>query len=1020
MSCFKSGYNNVHLFEQEDGTDGLYKNQIGAIGAALAHFSIKNDPALITMPTGTGKTAVMIVLAYTLKAEKVLVVTPSQLVREQIANTFRDPKVLVDKKIVPGGRKLPKVYELVNIIEDAKEWKRILKEYDVIVAIPGTLNKIPDLSTTVGPKSFDIVFVDEAHHSRANSWINILEAFSHAKQLLLTATPFRRDKKDIQARLIYNYPLRQAYEDGLFSKINFVPVKTQLFNTPDDKNIAIAKKADEVYKGRAHQEHRIIIRTDRKAEADLLHDIYSNHTSLNLVVVHSKLSSSTIKSRIKQLTNGEIDGVICVDMMGEGYDFPALKIAAVHIPHKSLAITLQFVGRISRTNTAEGNVATLIAGEHEFKIESHQLYKDDTKDWSILLPDLHKMKIQKTEDEQEFFDSFEDISEPTQTLALQYEEPIAVEDDDLLPFFHAKVYKVIPPLGYPSRENDIEFELIDIHKSINFAGTDALSNPVVRHHHVSQTQGVAVHIVAELKTPSWYIKDDLLKDIQNEFFVIYFDRDNFLLFICASIKETELYEHIAEQYLGEGVIHDMVHLPHLKRVQAGWSEPKLYNLGLKSRKNKGNSESYKQIMGSQAQEGVSPSDKYSYTRGHSFGGGYDTVLKKNVILGITSSSKVWSLDEKKIKYFVEWCAELARKIGDPEMDKLALPLSDLDAGTVVDEFPDVPVFFADWDAKQYYHNTKVVFVDADGEAAETSPIFACEINVVSQSKTLTVLSVSKNGIECRLNYTLKPKAKFEYAQDTLYKIAVTRGAHFGSTATFLAIVNETPINLFYQNLSKLDGKVLFEFNKEKLRTINIDHIKSHTWPANVALKKEFYTSSEITANKISGNKALSIHDYIIELAKREYDVVFYDHGSLEIADVIGLKKGKAQFWHCKKQDGDQPRCSVDDIYEVCGQAVKSVNWANRNLLIKQMYDRADNNNSSKKLKKGTLQELKTILESFDNPIIPVEITIVQPGLKTSGLDTNQQKAFESIKLLLSGGESFLQDVSSCTLSVLAS
>ena len=1020
MNCFKSGYNNVHLFEQTDGTDGLYKNQIGAIGAALSHFSIKNDPALITMPTGTGKTAVMIVLAYALKAEKVLVVTPSQLVREQIANSFRNQKVLVDKKIVPGGRKLPKVYELINIIEDAKEWERILKEYDVIVAIPGTLNKITDLSSTVGSKAFDLVFVDEAHHSRANSWITILETFSAAKQLLLTATPFRRDKKDIQARLIYNYPLKQAYEDGLFSKINFVPVKTQLFNTPEDKNIAIAKKADEVYKGRAHQEHRIIVRTDRKAQADLLHDIYSNHTTLNLVVVHSKLSSSTIKSRIKQLTNGEIDGVICVDMMGEGYDFPALKIAAVHIPHKSLAITLQFVGRISRTNTAEGNVATLIAGEHEFKIESHQLYKDDTKDWSVILPDLHKLKIQKTEDEQEFFDSFEDISEPTPPLALQYEEPINVEDDDLLPFFHAKVYKVIPPPGYLSRENDDEFELIDIHKTINFAGTDSLSNPFIRHHHVSQTHGVAIHIVAELKTPSWYIKDDLLKDVKNEFFVIYFDKDNSLLFICATVKETELYEHIAEQYLGEGVIHDMVHLPHLKRALAGWLEPKMYNLGLKSRKNKGNSESYKQIMGSQAQAGVLPSDKYSYTRGHSFGGAYDTVLKRNVILGITSSSKVWSLDEKKIKYFVEWCAELARKIGDPEMDKLTLLLSDLDSGTIVDEFPNVPVFFADWDAKQYYHDTKVVFVDADGEAVETSPVFACEINVVSQSKTLTVLSVSKNGIECRLNYTLMPKAKFEYAHDTLFKIAVTRGAHFGSTSTFLAIINETPINLFYQNLSKLDGKVLFEFNKEKLRTINIDRIKSHTWPANVDIKKEFYTPTQLAANKISGKNDLSIHDYIIELAKKEYDVVFYDHGSLEIADVIGLKKGKAQFWHCKKQDGDRPRCSVDDIYEVCGQAVKSVNWANRNLLVKQMYDRADNNNSNEKLKKGTLQDLKAILESFDNPIIPVEITIVQPGLKTNGFDTNQQKAFESIKLLLSGGESFLQDVSSCTLSVLAS
>lgn len=42
--------------------------------------------------------------------------------------------------------------------------------------------------------------------------------------------------------------------------------------------------------------------------------------------------------------------MICVDMLGEGFDFPNLKIAAIHEPHKSLASTLQFIGRFARTN----------------------------------------------------------------------------------------------------------------------------------------------------------------------------------------------------------------------------------------------------------------------------------------------------------------------------------------------------------------------------------------------------------------------------------------------------------------------------------------------------------------------------------------------------------------------------------------------------------------------------------------------------------------------------------------------
>lgn len=183
MNCFEKGYNQVRLFEQKNGKQGLYDNQLGAIGAAMAHFTVKSEPALITMPTGTGKTAVMVILAYALRARKILVITPSQLVREQIAENFRNPKVLVEKKIIPGGSKLPKVFELNKVVDDKGEWTSILKQNDVVVAIPGTLNKITNLHATIGKDAFDIVFVDEAHHSRAQSWVHILDAFSSAKQL---------------------------------------------------------------------------------------------------------------------------------------------------------------------------------------------------------------------------------------------------------------------------------------------------------------------------------------------------------------------------------------------------------------------------------------------------------------------------------------------------------------------------------------------------------------------------------------------------------------------------------------------------------------------------------------------------------------------------------------------------------------------------------------------------------------------------------------------------------------------
>ena len=48
-------------------------------------------------------------------------------------------------------------------------------------------------------------------------------------------------------------------------------------------------------------------------------------------------------------------------MLGEGFDFPNLKIAAIHSPHKSLVSTLQFIGRFARTNAENIGTAKFIA-----------------------------------------------------------------------------------------------------------------------------------------------------------------------------------------------------------------------------------------------------------------------------------------------------------------------------------------------------------------------------------------------------------------------------------------------------------------------------------------------------------------------------------------------------------------------------------------------------------------------------------------------------------------------------------
>lgn len=1025
MSAFEDAYPTFQLRECTASNKGLRPNQVGAIGAVLAHYSVRNEAALVSMPTGTGKTAVMIGLCYALRAKKVLVVTPSQLVRKQIAKHFSRPKDLIDNEILPADVSLPRVYALLGVVDTRSEWDEILKNHDVVVAIPSTLNKISALSATLPADAFDLILVDEAHHSRAKSWTNLLEHFRLVKRVLLTATAFRNDKKDIKARLVYNFPLKLAYERGLFSKIQYIPVDTRSIPEQLDRDIAIAQETGKVFEAHKHFGHKIIIRTDSKKRAVELKKIYDEQTPLKLQFISSDLQASTIDKRIGLLEAGEADGVICVDMMGEGYDYPALKIAAIHAPHKSLAITLQFVGRIARTNVAEAKVAKVVAGMHDFEIESVQLFKD-TRDWAAILPDLHEAKTGQTEAEQEFFDTLTQASEPDPSYVVETEEALAVADADLRPFYHTKVYKVHAYPAVPDEDGALP-DVVDLNAVPDFDALACMSQVVLRHHHVSLDFRTAVFVLSELIKPSWYTVDDSLKDVKNTLLLVYFDSSNSLLFICSSLKDNELYKAVASCFvISEAAYYEALSLPLLKRILAGWTNPKFYNIGMRSRKTRGSSESYRQLMGSTAQKSLNRTDALNYTRGHSFGEAHDEVLNRNMLLGISTGSKVWSIVDGKMNELINWLNHLGRKIGDPEMDKLASPLEELDCGRDIDSFPvstSNALLLADWDGQLYNRETRVTFLDTTDQPVATELLISCGLKVLHRECTADQLAfeVRKGLLSVKLLYFITPNIRFEYAGDTSHTLSLMQGNVQSKKRTFLHLLEEAPVNFYFEDMSKLIGRTIMDFNLDDIKTLPAHAIQSIDWAREqVNINKEFYTPADLTFNTANGETRPSIHGYIIELAKQEFDAVYYDHASLEVADVLAFSPSKIRFYHCKKQDGYVPRCTVDDIYEVCGQAVKSAVWTNRRLLQRQLVQRNGNGETGGRVKKGSLTSIKDILDTYDNPNLPVEIVIVHPGLKTSNFIGNQADSFERIRFLLSGASAYLESIGMSTLSVMAS
>jgi len=134
--------------------------------------------------------------------------------------------------------------------------------------------------------------------------------------------------------------------------------------------------------------HLIMARCANIVRAKTIYKIYETIApELNPVMVHTDEDDSV--SSLDSLRSSQSRIVVCVNMLGEGFDLPQLKIAAVHDTHKSLAVLLQFTGRFTRSAGANIGDATVVANIADQDVSSalERLYSEDA-DWNQLLSEF--------------------------------------------------------------------------------------------------------------------------------------------------------------------------------------------------------------------------------------------------------------------------------------------------------------------------------------------------------------------------------------------------------------------------------------------------------------------------------------------------------------------------------------------------------------------------------------------------------------------------------------------------------
>jgi hypothetical protein len=199
------------------------------------------------------------------------------------------------------------------------------------------------------------------------------------------------------------------------------------------------------------------------------------------------------------------------------------------------------------------------------------------------------------------------------------------------------------------------------------------------------------------------------------------------------------------------------------------------------------------------------------------------------------------------------------------------------------------------------------------------------------------------------------------------------------------LYGETP-SIWFANGDYMEGNSYYEL-KNIIQPFSSDNIIDNWDWLGVDLNVE--------SQDYNPKKTNSIQYYVIEKLKQSnYDIIFDDDGSGEISDVITLKKEAdkivVELYHLKYAIDGKTSNQIKNLYEVCGQVQKSVNWKfKKSKEILEHILRRESLRTHKGLEsrfeKGNTTDIINMLD-LATQRFPLEfkIFLVQPGLsKTS-------------------------------------
>lgn len=328
------------------------------------------DSVMIQSAVGSGKTALSAFMldGAAKRGLRSAFICHRQELIDQTAETFQ--AVGIDFGIVAAGYR-PNPFQTVQICS--------------IDTLKSRLEKI---------EPFKFLVFDEAHHCSAAGWTKVKQHYSSVKTVGLSATPERLDRKGLDHlfdEMICGPTTEWLIDQGYLSRYRIYSGAAPDLGDVADRMGDFARDQLEKAMNKVQITGDAVIEYQRRAAGKRAVAFCSGIQHSKDVVSAFQLSGITAehidgstergerKRIIDRFRSGETKILSNVDLVGEGFNLPAIEASILLRPTQSLALYIQQIGRCMRP--ADGKDFAVIL-DHAGNLSRHGLPCDD-REWSL-------------------------------------------------------------------------------------------------------------------------------------------------------------------------------------------------------------------------------------------------------------------------------------------------------------------------------------------------------------------------------------------------------------------------------------------------------------------------------------------------------------------------------------------------------------------------------------------------------------------------------------------------------------